>query len=206
MRPDGHECRIECTFSHFGEEMLDLVIEDNSDSHVLDALDLPHQLGSRHAIRGNAEVHHSAGKRTRLVDVDLVPESGEMVSRRETAWPSAYDEHALAGRWRLNWQLPAFFSGPVAEKPLDGVDADGAVEFLAIAVILARVVADAAVDSGQRIVFHQRQPRLAVAALPRMGEPSLNVLAGRAGIVAGRQEVDIGRPLRAHRADSLHPG
>jgi len=140
------------------------------------------------------------------VDVDLVPESGEMVSRRETAWPSAYDEHALAGGWRLNWQLPAFFSGPVAEKPLDGVDADGAVEFLAIAVILARMVTDAAVNCRQWIVSHERQPRLAVPALPRVGEPGLNVLASRAGVIAGRQEVDVNRPVRAHRADSLDPG
>ena len=129
-----------------------------------------------------------------------------MVGRREAAWPGAHDEDALAGGRRLDWEPPTFLSGPVAEKPLDGVDADGAVEFLAIAAILARVVADAAVDSGQGIVFHQREPRLAVAALPRMGEPGLNVLAGRAGIVAGGQEVDIDRPLRAHRADPLHPG
>src|SRR4030095_5965470 len=123
-----------------------------------------------------------------------------MVGRREAAWPGAHDEDALAGRRRLDWEPPAFLSGPLAEKPRDGGDADGAVEFLAIAVILARVVADAAVDSGQGIVFHQRQPRLAVAALPRMCEPGLNVLAGRAGIVTGGEEGDVVRACAADRA------
>ena len=45
-----------------------------------------------------------------------------------------------------------------------------------------------------------RQPGLAVAARLREGQPRLDVLAGRAGVVAGRQEVDVLRPLGAGRA------
>ena len=103
------------------------------------------------------------GQRPGFADLDGVAEPREMVGRREAARPGAHDEHALAGGRRLDRERPAFLRGPVAEKPLDGVDADGAVEVLAIAVVLARVIADAAVDGGQRIVLDQGEPGLAVA-------------------------------------------
>lgn len=73
VRPDRRERRIKRTFGHFGGEVFDLVIEGDSDPHLLDPLNLLHQLGARHAIRGNAEMHHSAGERTGLADLDLVP-------------------------------------------------------------------------------------------------------------------------------------
>jgi len=47
---------------------------------------------------------------------------------------------------------PAFLERPVAEKPLDGVDADRLIDVFAVARVLARVVADPSVNRRQGIV------------------------------------------------------
>jgi hypothetical protein len=148
-------------------------------------------------------MHHPARKRTRFANLDRVTKSREMVGRRQAARPGAYDEHALTGGRRLDRELPALGCRHITEEALDGMDADRAIELLAIAAVFARVVADAAVDGGQRIVFDERKPSLIVAALPRMREPGLNVFTGGTRIVAGREEVDVDRSLRARWTRAL---
>ena len=69
----------------------------------------------------------------------------------------------------------------------------GGVERITIARAFAGVIADAAVHRRQRIVAHQRFPGGAVFARLRQREPSLDVLASGASVVAGRQQVDIDR-------------
>ena len=80
------------------------------------------------------------------------------------------------------------------------MDADRRVERAAIAGAFARMVADPAVHRRHRVVPHQRLPRLAI--LPRLGEPQprLDVLACGAGVVAGRQQIDIDRMGGARRS------
>ena len=78
------------------------------------------------------------------------------------------------------------------------MDADRFVNVLAVARVLARVIADPAVDRRHRIVADDDVPGLAVAARLRLGEPRLDVFAGRAGMVARRQAVHVNG---AHRAD-----
>ena len=56
-----------------------------------------------------------------------------------------------------------------------------------------------------RIVAHQHFPRLAVFAGLRQIEPGLDVLAGGAGMVAGRQQIDIDRTLATDRASAPMP-
>ena len=67
----------------------------------------------------------------------------------------------------------------------------------AVAGGLARVVADPAHDGGERVVRHDLAPRRLVVALLGVVEPPLDVLAGRAGVVARRQQVHVDRPLGA---------
>ena len=75
----------------------------------------------------------------------------------------------------------------VAKKALDGVDAHGLIEPRAVAARFAGVIADPPVHGRQRIVAHEVPPRLFEATGLGQGQPALNVLARRAGIVAGRQ-------------------
>ena len=85
----------------------------------------------------------------------------------------------------------------IAEEPLDRIDPDRLVDLGAVAGRLARMIADAAHDRRQRIVGGERTPGGLVVAGFRVSEPALNVLARRAGGVAGRQAVDVDGPLRS---------
>ena len=166
------------------------------DAERLDAANLRHQIRARQPVGGNAEVQHAAGDRARVVHLHAVPEPGQMVRGREAARPRPDDQHALAGRRRVDRERPALGPGEVAEEPLDGVNADRRVQLAAVAVGLARVVADPPVHRGQRIIPDQRLPRLAVLARLRQREPRLDVLAGRTRVAARRQERHVlGTPL-----------
>jgi hypothetical protein len=97
-------------------------------------------------------------------------------------------------------EAPSALEREIAQEALDRVDGDGAVELTAVAAALARVVADPTVDGGEGIVCDQRAPRLFVPAGLDVREPRLDVLARRAGLVAGRQQVHVLRALHAHRS------
>jgi hypothetical protein len=99
---------------------------------------------------------------------------------------------------------PAFLQRFVAEEALDGVDAHGLVDVFAVARFLARVVADPPVNRGEGIVADDDLPGLPIPAGLRFGEPRLNVLAGRARAVAWRQAIDVARPHRADRRQTVH--
>ena len=119
---------------------------------------------ARHPVRRDAVAHHPAGLGARVADLDLVAEPGQMVGGRQPARPGADHEHPLAAARGRRVELPALLERQIAEEALDRVDRDGAVELGAVADALARVVADAPVDRGQRIVGDQLAPRLLVAA------------------------------------------
>ena len=75
MRADGHERRVEAALGLLGEQVLDLVVERDLHAHRLDLAHLLHQVGARQAVGGNAEVHHAAGQRPRVADLDGVPQA-----------------------------------------------------------------------------------------------------------------------------------
>jgi hypothetical protein len=83
------------------------------------------------------------------------------------------------------------------------VNGYGAVELAPIAARFTRVIADASVDRGQRVVGDEPLPRLLVAARLREREPTLNVLSRRARVVARRQEVDVARQARTARGHRM---
>ncbi len=142
-------------------------------------------------------MEHAASHRSRLADLDRVAPAAEMIGGREPRRPSAHDENALAGLPFRRRQAPTTLDREVAQEPLDRVDADGAVELAAVTGALAGMIADTAVNGGKGVVLDEPAPsRLEVAALGGV-EPALDILAGRAGVIAGRQEVNIERALRA---------
>ena len=52
------------------------------DAHCFDAGDLAHQIRARQPVGRNAEMHHAARQRSRLVDLNRVTEAREMVAGR----------------------------------------------------------------------------------------------------------------------------
>ena len=154
MRADGGKYGVEALVPESGLDILDLAVELQLDPHVDDALDLVVQDIAWQAIFWDAEAHHAAGHGAGFADCDGMAEPGEVIGSGKTARPGADHEHALARALGIELRLPAMLPGRASQKALDGVDADGLVQLSAIARRLARVVADAAHDAGQRIVRH----------------------------------------------------
>src|SRR5262249_54317258 len=84
-------------------------------------------------------------------------------------------------------------------SPSTAVNRPGGASPGPVADALAGVVADPAVDRGQRVVGDELPPRLLVPARLGVRQPGLDVLAGRAARVAGRQQVDVDGTALAHR-------
>ena len=198
MRADGEEHGVKSTGVLLGHEIGDLVIEDDLDADAADALDLAVEHFPRQPVPGDAEVHHPARHGTSLVDDDLMSAPCQMPGGRQAARTGAHDEDATARGRVVGRNGPALAQREVTEEPLDGVDADRLVNVLAVARVLARVIADAAMNGRQRIVANDDVPGLAVASGLCLGEPGLNVLACGTAVVARRQAVDVERAHRAH--------
>jgi hypothetical protein len=95
----------------------------------------------------------------------------------------------------LGWrELPALFDRLIAKEALDRIDADRLVDLGAITGGFTRMIADPPHHGRQRIVLCEKAPRGFVIAGFGMGQPSLNVFARRAGVIARRQPVHIDRP------------
>ena len=78
---------------------------------------------------------------------------GEMVSSGKTAGTGTDDEDTTAAVCRGPRKLPLVFDRHVAEKTLDCMDTDRTVDKGSIAGRLTKVITDAAVDCGERVVF-----------------------------------------------------
>ena len=156
---------------------------------------------ARQAVFRDAEAHHAAGKRPRLADRHVMAEAGADDRRPERpAGPAP----------TTSTRLPCLRAGFSNFQPLSIARSPRkrstelmptALSMLrAIAGGLAGMIADAAHHGRQRVVVGQRAPRGLVVAGFRVNEPALNVLARRAGGVAGRQAVDIDRAARCARS------
>ena len=176
-----------------------LWFEHDLHAHALDPRDLVHQIGARQAIGGNAEMQHAAGQRPGLVDLHLMAQPRQMIGRRQAARPGADDQHAFAGGRRA---IGTVQPSSVARSPRKRSTAwiDTAARVPRDCSRFARVIADAAVRRRQRIVLHQRFPGSPVFARLRQREPGLDILAGRAGVVARRQQRHVVRQTRPEGA------
>lgn len=143
--------------------------------------------------------HHPAGLRTGIADLDLASESRQVMSSRQPTRPRADHQHPFAAAPRRRIEPPSPLERHVSEEALDRVNRHRAVEVCAIAVALARVVADPPVDRRERVVCHRHTPRTLMLAGLHMRQPGLDVLFHRAGRIARRQQIDIHRALLADR-------
>ena len=98
---------------------------------------------------------------------------------------------------------PPLLVGEIAEKPVERMDRDGLIEELPVAGAFARVITRAAVRAGQRVLLHVLPPGALVVAGLRQGEPGLDVLPGRTGVVAGRKMIDVDGALPSTRAGAF---
>ena len=97
---DGEERGVEPAGLHRLEDVVDLGVELELDAHIEDALHFRIEHVARQPVLGNAEAHHAAGRRARIVDRHGVAHAAQMVGRGQTGRAGADDEHALA-RFRL---------------------------------------------------------------------------------------------------------
>ena len=116
-----------------------------------------------------------------------------MVCGGEPGWSCTNDEDALAGWFGVHWHRPAALDRLITEETFHGVDAHGLVELAAVARRFAGPVADPTHHGRQGIVLHDLSPGRLVPAALGMPQPLLDVLAGRAGVVAWRQQIDVHR-------------
>jgi hypothetical protein len=108
-----------------------------------------------------------------------------MVGGRQTARPGTNDEYAFAAGGCGYFELPILLNGQIAEKTLNGVNADRRIQLAAIAGILTGVITHPAVDARHRVVLGQDMPSCLEMARLGMGQPGLDILTGWAGIIAG---------------------
>ncbi|CUW05576.1 putative protein without homology [Propionibacterium freudenreichii subsp. shermanii] len=80
------------------------------------------------------------------------------------------------------------------------------VEVAAVAGGLAGVIAHAAVDGGERIVAHELSPCGLRVRFLDQPQPLLAILARRASVVTGGQQVNIDGHPRAHRSNATFSG
>ena len=189
---DGEEGGVEAVLSIASTTLVTLLFSSSVTPSAEDPLDLRVEHVARQPVLRDPEAHHPAGHRPGLADRHGVPEPRQEIGGREARWPGADDEHPLARGLGVRLDPPAPLDPLVADEALDRVDPHRLVELAAVAGRLARVVADPAHDRRERVVLHDLAPGalVALAALLGVVEPLLDVLPGRAGVIAGRQPVE----------------
>jgi hypothetical protein len=161
---DGEERGIKAARGHRVDDIRDLRVQFEFDTHVEDALHLAIEHVARQSILGNSKSHHAAGKRTGLDDLDAVAKAPKLVRCGQSRGSGTDNENALATFGLRGRKFPSKLQRFISEKALHRIDAHGLIDFAAVAGGLARVIADASHDRRQRIVFRQCMPRRFIVA------------------------------------------
>ncbi|MNJ54148.1 hypothetical protein D3C77_495780 [compost metagenome] len=190
MGTDGHKDGVKAPLVALAQHILHLVVEGQRHPGRQDAGHLPVQHVAGQAVSGDAEAQHAARQWPRLADLHLMAEPVEVPGTGEAGGTGTDHQHLLAtGRCRRRRQ-PAPGQRLVTEEALDGVNGDGVIHLGPVAGAFAGVITDPAMDRRQGIFFDESLPGRLEATRFGQGKPGLDVLAGRAGMVAGWQ----GRP------------
>ena len=150
---------------------------------------------------------HPARLVQRLEDHAAVPEAAQVIGGREAGRAGADDgdRGPVQRRQRVLDRLLGEVQAVVAEEALHAADADRLVVLGPVAGRLARVVADPAGDRRHRVVFHDREVAVEVALVLHEVQVLLDLLAGRAGVVARRRLVLVDRPEEPEVAGGEEP-
>lgn len=203
MGAHGNEDGVEVARLFFRQHVLHPVVENDLAPHVLDALNLGGQFITGHAVSRNAEMDHATGDRTRLMNLNFVTKPRQVVGGRQTAGPGTDDQDAFAAGLGVELRLPSILQGHIAKKTLHRVNTHCAVGVVSVAGVFTRVVADPPVDGRHRVVLYQGLPGRFVLPFLGQGEPGLDILTCRAGVVAGGQKIEIDGAARTQGARPL---
>src|SRR5581483_4382329 len=154
---------------------------------------------------GDAGPQHAARLAERFEDHAGVAAPAEVVRGGQATGAGPDDGDCLAVERRDLDRLLGELKAEVTEEPLHGPDADGFVVFRAVAGRLARVVADPAGDAWHRVVLEDRAVTVEVAVVLDEVQVLLDLLAGGAGVIAGRGLVLIDRAEEAEVAGGKEP-
>ena len=171
-------------------------------AHLDDAVDLVIQLVPGNPVAGDAVAHHAAELFILVEDGHGVTLAAQLVCRRHAGGAAANDCNPLACVG-AGLEPVAGGDGRITDVLFDGVDADGVLDIVPVAPILARGRADAPHHRGERIrvggtaehvlvAFHARR-RLLLATSDR--QPAANVLTRGAAALARRGLVNISGAL-----------
>src|SRR5581483_11008338 len=95
---------------------------------------------------GDAEMHHAARHWPGVVNFHTVSEAGEVIRGRQSARPTANDQHTFTAGRGCNLKWPTFCVGEITEEALDRMNTDGSVKLGTVAGSFARMIANPAVD------------------------------------------------------------
>ena len=173
------------------------LVEPHVDAHGDDARDLGVEHVAPEPVRRDAVAHQPAQIAPRLDERHAIAQPPQLVCRRESRRPAADDRNPLAPLGRGRLERPAARDREIADVTLELADRQRLVVADAVARGLARVVADASGDRGERVVAHEHVPRAAEVALAREPDPFGDVAVDRARLVAGRRRLDVAGQRRA---------
>ncbi len=89
MGADRDKDGVEIAFPLLSQQIIDPMVENDLDAHVLNALDLGVQHIARQPVGGNAEMHHAASHRSGFVDFDFMAQAGQVIGGGQPAGASA---------------------------------------------------------------------------------------------------------------------
>src|SRR4029077_11458644 len=122
-----------------------------------------------------------------VADLDLMPQPTQMVGAGQSRRAGTDHQDALSSR-SARRDRPTLFDREIAKEAIKRVDRHRLVEELSIAGAFAGMVAGASMGRRKRVVFPVFSLGLFVSAGRRERQPSLDIQAGRTGVVAWRQK------------------
>ena len=144
-------------------------------------------------IAGHAQQHGPAQLLVGLEERDGITAERQLAGSGQSARPTAHDRHTGFVRIDLTfWRRGHFFSfrsllrHPIGRKPLEMIDRHRLVQFPAIALRLAGMMADPSAGGGERVPLADQLIGLRKAAVANQGRITLAVDLRRAGQHAGR--------------------
>ncbi len=199
---DEHRAEFLLKLLH-GDVHTNLHAPAHLDAQIEHTPDLAVQHVARHTIAGNAVAHHAAQFGARLEDGAGVAHTAQLIGAGEAGDAAAHQGDPLARRRAGRMQRQPVFERVVADMMLHRIDADEALDLVAVTAVLAQRRTDAAHDGGKRIglgdalegVFLPRHAHRRLLDAARDVQPAANILAGRAAPLTGRRPVYIGRAL-----------
>ena len=129
-------------------------------------------------------------------------QSSKVPGTRKTRRSGADNKDPFTGiPARLNG--PSLFNGEITQEAFNGMYCHRFIKIFSITACLAGMVTGSAVRAWERISVYEFAPGGFEISIPGMGQPALDILARRAGMIARRQVIDPDRMLAPDRADAF---